>query len=120
LIEAGNYVHGMQSGSDIIYNRSGTIAYKADFAGDKQNGYSYHFDTSGNLVQKSNNYFGLNVGGSVNYKSDSVKEFYFYDLDENLLMYIDYDSIKAEKKISEQEYAYLENLMKRFDPMMFK
>jgi hypothetical protein len=28
--------------------------------------------------------------------------------------------LKAEKKINDQEYAYLENLIKRFDPTMFK
>jgi hypothetical protein len=97
LIEEGNYVNGIKSGADIIYNRNGTIASKAEFADGKQNGYSFHFDTSGNLVQKSYNYYGLNVGASVNFINDSVKEFYFYGLDENVLMYLNYDSIKGKK-----------------------
>jgi len=97
LIEVGNYVNGIKSGADIIYYKNGTIASKADFADGQQSGYSFNFDTSGKLVQKSNNYYGLNVGGSVNYINDSVKEFYFYDLDENILMYLDYDSIKGRR-----------------------
>jgi hypothetical protein len=97
LIEVGNYVNGIHNGFDTIYNKNGSIAYSADFSGDKQNGYSYHFDSAGNLIEKSYNYYGLNVGGSINYLNDSVKEYYFYDLDENLLLYIDYDSIKGSK-----------------------
>jgi hypothetical protein len=97
LIEEGNYVNGIKSGTDIIYNRNGTIASKAGFADGKQNGYSFLFDTSGNLVQKTYSYYGLNVGASVNYSNDSVKEFYFYGLDENVLMYLNYDSIKGKK-----------------------
>src|ERR1700722_14986147 len=100
LIEEGNYVNGIKSGTDVIYNTNGTIGSKAGFADGKQNGYSFLFDTNGNLVQKTYNYYGLNVGASVNYINDSVKEYYFYDLDENVLVYLNYDSIKG-KKIGE-------------------
>ncbi len=97
LIEEGSYIKGIQNGSDIIYNKNGTIAWKANFADNQQNGYFYHFDSSGNLVQKGYSYYGLNVGGNITYIGDSAKEYYFYDLDEKLLMYIDYDSIKGKQ-----------------------
>lgn len=97
LIERGNYMNGIKIGMDTIYNKNGTIASKADFADGKQNGYSFHFDSNGNLVQKSYNYYGLNVGSSVNYIKDSVKEYYFYDFDENVLVYLNYDSIKGKR-----------------------
>ncbi len=97
LLEEGNYVNGVKSGMDIIYNRNETIASKSIFANGRQNGYSFHFDSSGKLVQKSYSYYGLNGGGSVNYYNDSVKEFYFYDLDDNVLMYLNYDSINGRR-----------------------
>ena len=97
LIEKGNYVNGTKSGTDTIFNKNGTIASKANFSDGKQNGYSFHFDSNGSLVQKSYNYYGLNVGASINYVNDSVKEYYFYDLDENVLVYLNYDSIKGKR-----------------------
>lgn len=97
LIEERNYVKGIQSGSDVIYNKNGLISFKSEFANNKQNGYSYRFDSGGNLVEKSYNYYGLNVGGSAKYYNGSVKEFYFCDLDENSLMYLNYDSLKGRR-----------------------
>lgn len=97
LVEEGNYVNGKKIGTDIFYYKNGTVQSKAEFADGKQNGYSFNYDSSGKLVQKSYNYYGLNVGGSANYLNDSIKEYYFYDLDENVLMYLEYDSIRGKQ-----------------------
>jgi hypothetical protein len=97
LVEEGNYVNGKKTGIDIFYYKNGTVQSKAEFADGEQNGYSFNYDSSGKLEQKSYNYYGLNVGGSANYLNDSIKEYYFYDLDENVLMYLEYDSIRGKQ-----------------------
>lgn len=97
LVEEGNYVNGKRSGTDIIYYKDGIIQSEAEFVDGKQNGYSFNYDSSGKLVQKSYNYYGLSVGGSGDYINDSIKEYYFYDLDDNVLVYLNYDSIKGRR-----------------------
>ena len=97
LMEQSYYKEGVQDGPDIQYNENGTVAVRGFFRNGKQHGYSYMYDEEGNLLSQHYCYYGIGCGNSMDYENQKLKSYWFYSLDNNLLMHLDYDSLKGRK-----------------------
>jgi hypothetical protein len=93
LLKECNYKDGILNGEYKHYYKNGKIMISASYNNDKPNGYGYYYDTSGNLISKTNSFYGLRVGSSIEYSNNTPKVYTFYSLDNKILFTLDYDSI---------------------------
>lgn len=97
LLRKSTYLNGIENGPDTLYYENGKISVAGTFADGKQNGYVYEYDKSGNLIAKKFFYYNFRSGNNINFLENSPKTYYFYSLDDDILFYLNYDSIKGKK-----------------------
>ena len=97
LIEESKYDRGVQNGFDILYFQNGMISVKSYYKDGKQDGYSYIYNDKGKLISQNYFYYGIRMGNNVEYLDGVIKKYWFYSLDNGILFYLDYDSIKGKQ-----------------------
>ncbi len=101
LVEECNYTNGKKNGQCVYYNHNGNIGAKQYYENDVLNGFSLLYDSVGNIVQKNFYFYGIRVGNCIDYHNNKDSVYRFYSLDNNMLLYITYDSLSRSKKITE-------------------
>ena len=92
IIEA-YYKNDILNGLQKEYYENGNLKVLSNFSDGKMNGYSYHYDNSGNLVYKTFAYYDIRTGPSLNYNNGRLVNYYYYGLGDNDFFYVNYDSI---------------------------
>jgi antitoxin component YwqK of YwqJK toxin-antitoxin module len=89
------YVKDTLHGLRTYYHSNGRIQMTAMYAMGRVIGDVSFFDSNGKIERLQYQYYDLKVGPSIHYKNGEVSDFYFYSLDNEELMHINYDSIKS-------------------------
>ncbi|MBA4197670.1 MAG: hypothetical protein C0459_08970 [Chitinophaga sp.] len=105
LISECNYVNGILEGERKDYYKNGVVSTILNYSQGKSNGYVSTYDYNGNIKTKAFYYYGIQVGGITDYRENKVQNYKFYSLDRDLLVNINYDSIKT-KEITDLQKGY--------------
>lgn len=108
LTEIATYDSGVLNGQRIVFYPNGKTKAIFSFEHDKDHGENKIYDTSGAISLIQYSYHGLRVGPSIKYKYGDVKQYYFYSLDKEQLINIDYDSIsdKSIEQINDGKFIF--------------
>ena len=97
LTEKAYYRNGVQDSTDILYHANGKVSVERSFKNGELNGYTYIYDPNGALSRKDYYYYGLRVGNCTEYQNNKIKYYRFNSLENGILFFLDYDSIKGRK-----------------------
>ena len=97
LVMTANYKDGILDGDRIDYYSTGKRKLQLHYQCGKINGEVKLFDSTGEVTLSQNIYFDLRVGSSIEYRNKQIGQYYFYSLENNELLHINYDSAKGKK-----------------------
>jgi hypothetical protein len=97
LVEETEYDRGVRNGHDIVYFPQGTVAVRSFYKDGKENGSSYIYNEKEQLTTEYFFYYGIRMGNNVRYSNGAASKYWFYSLDDSVLFYFDYDSIKGKR-----------------------
>jgi len=105
IIRECNYLNGVVHGEDQQYYDNGQLAVKSKYNLGKKNGDLYLYDSSGKIVESNYFFYDLRVGNNTDYKNGAAFYYKFYSLDNNVLLSLNYDSLKY-RRITELQPEY--------------
>ncbi len=105
LIRESIYSNGVLNGEQTDYYPNGKIMTISNYENNKQNGYTYTFDSVGGLQTQDFFFYDIKTGSSIEY-TNSVVNYWFYSLDNTILFNLSYDSLSLKKKITELQSEY--------------
>ena len=105
LLYSSNYKNNILDGEQVTYYTNGKPRTIQKYSNGEINGYTSFYDSIGNLFSKQYSYYGIKAGHHINFYLNAPKEYGFYSLENELLFYINYDSLKKHK-ITELEESY--------------
>jgi antitoxin component YwqK of YwqJK toxin-antitoxin module len=97
LISEIEYKHGVKNGQQKYYYNNGRISVEDSIVMGKINGFVTFYTLNGKIEKKEFYYYGLLVGPRISFNSvGGVKAYWFYSLDGECLMYLNYDSLNSQ------------------------
>lgn len=105
LLYSSNYKNNILDGEQATYYTNGKPKTIQEYSNGEINGYTSFFDSTGSIFSKQYTYYGIKAGHHINFYRNTPKEYGFYSLENELLFYINYDSLKTQK-ITELEESY--------------
>jgi hypothetical protein len=105
LLYTCNYNDNILTGQKIFFHNNGTIYSKQNYSNGELNGFSFFYDSSGNLYSKQYFYYGVKAGHDVNYNTNHPCEYSFFSLENELLFYLNYDSL-GNNKLTQEKPSY--------------
>ena len=92
LVTISNLKNGSREGATINYFLNGKVKDSILFTDDKQNGFLFHYDSSGRLTYMDYAYYGIKAGPQVFYEKGKPVRYFFADFNKTDLFSSDYDS----------------------------
>lgn len=105
LLSRSYFKNGILNGITEEFYKNGIIKSSGNYENGKMNGYTFFYDSTGNLVRQQNTYYDLPVGPRIDFKDGNPSTFGFYSLEKRLLFYLDYDSVYG-KRITDLQESY--------------
>jgi hypothetical protein len=105
LLYTANYKNKVLEGEKRDYYANGKIKSIQSFSNGTLNGFTYFYDSLGYLFSQQYTYYGVKAGHHIDFKYQKPIEYGFYSLDNDLLFYLNYDSLIG-KKIDDFEASY--------------
>lgn len=105
LLYKANYKNNILNGVRTDYYSNGNVRSIQNYINGDIHGFTNFYDSLGNILSKQYRYYGIRAGHHINFKEEKIFEYGFYSLDNDLLFYINYDSL-ASKSITDLETSY--------------
>ncbi|HEY2649198.1 MAG TPA: hypothetical protein VGI38_08380 [Puia sp.] len=97
LLSEGYYIDGIKNGEYKQYYETGAVNYRLFYSDGKENGFAEAFNKNGDTITKDFYYYGLRTGNAEKYEKNKLKSYSFLSLDNRVLIYFDYDSLKRKQ-----------------------
>jgi hypothetical protein len=97
LLAACDYRGGKKNGRYEHYFRKGGLESVSYFVNDLKNGKEWIYDTTGRLINEHDYYYGLRAGNDARYEYGRLKTYHFNDLEDKVLIRLDYDSLEGRR-----------------------
>jgi hypothetical protein len=96
LLSETEYENGKFNGRRKVFHKNGKLIFEGNYLSDLRHGVNtYYNNQTGNLESTDNFYYGIRVGPSVEYKGNKINTYRFYSLCNDILIHLNYDSVKT-------------------------
>ena len=111
LISEGYYLNGIKDGEYKQFYENGALNYNLFYKDGKENGIAEAFNEKGDTLSRDFYYYGLRSGNAEKYEKNKLKTYSFLSLENQVLIYFDYDSLKGKQlpELFHNFFFYSEN-----------
>lgn len=92
LLAQTSFINGIKNGPSVTFYENGKIKDSLNYSNDLLNETAFKYDSSGFLLFKRTNYYGIDMGDNSFYNNGKLEEYYFTNFERKQLVSCKYDS----------------------------